>query len=116
MGTCRLPLKDMKLKLNIFKLFKKPREGWSTDACLIDTLVEEHIDNLISEKLNAFFEGFIERSPIFDPLNSPAQKSFILFAFFFFLFVLVCISLFNLWEDSSTLLAFVVLTYDGDCS
>ena len=67
----QLTFGNMTLDLNIFYMSKKPippeEEEGPEEVCSIDTLVEEHCNHKMQEKLNENLEDLEEGSP--DPLD-----------------------------------------------
>ena len=64
----------MTLELNIFNIVKKPSFGKEEDdpedAYLIDTMVQDHVDDSMSNKLEEFYEQLAAPKEE-DPPNSP---------------------------------------------
>ena len=73
----QLTFDNMTLELNIFYMSKKPitpeEEEGPKEVCIIDTLVEEHYNQKMQDKLNESFgdleEGFPESSDVLAALQ-----------------------------------------------
>ena len=62
-GLMQLTFGNMTLELNIFYMFKKqitPEEEGPEEVCIIDTLVEEHCNQNMQDKLNESLADFEE--------------------------------------------------------
>ena len=83
-GVMQLTFGNMTLELNIFHLCKRhpnQDEDEQEEACLIDTLIEEHVEGIKKEEMEKAYEEFeeieqeekIEEANEFASINHPMQ-------------------------------------------